>query len=551
MRAVKISIVLVTSLIIPFAASTVSSASYSVSSTWPKVPSIGFSASDDSLIETQSYVTGLSYAEGATSGLYTRTVSCASVDDSLCANADSIFAQMILPPCSATVTEMCVQSLEVSDAKGVLQKASLGYEIPGQKYPASKIRNSPVGGSPSVWNAKDSLNSSGADEYAVSVSTTFQNYQNKGCTQFVTSPCGFMRGFRARVYPIDRRSNVGGDQKCLWVEGQKCAKSVDFAPGARAAVTLRIDNLLTGFLFGRMKNVTLDLTSLSSSTNLLRVEADPIDVPKIYAYVAKSDLSKYPKIVDYWKDRRQQLAATDFTSNDTVDTGPSPEWAMGDFTAFEDLVKSGPLVTSIWRFGTQSGNGSGSKCFDDKSKLQGLVTTNAPTYLPNPPAFENGELAYKVAGAHYLEDGVTLFKGSYDLVLRSDFARCLYGFTNAPMQAKISVVSTDGSTQDIATESLREDAAREWLYLSAKNFTFSSPTIRVKLSQAIAVEAKPTSGAATSQGTTPSTVAKEATPSTVAKKSTAKQITITCVKGKTIKKVTGTSPTCPVGYKKK
>ena len=534
MRAVKIAIVLVASLIIPFAASTGPAASYSVSSTWPKVPSIGFSASDDSLIETGSYITGFSYAEGATSGLYTRTVSCASVDDSACANADSIFAQMILPPCSATVTEMCVQSLEVSDAKGVLQKASLGYEKPGQKYPASKIRNTPVGGSPSVWNAKDSPNSSGADGYEVSVSTTFQNYQNKGCTQFVTAPCAFTRGFRARVYPINRTSNF-----------------VDFAPGARAAVTLRIDNLLTGFLFGRMKNVTLDLTALSSTANLLRVEADPIDVPKIYAYVAKSDLSKYPKIVDYWKVRRQQLAATDFTSNDTVDTGPAPEWAMGDFTAFEDLVKSGPLVTSIWRFGTQSGNGSGSKCFDDKSKLQGLVTTNAPTYLPNPPAFENGELGYKVAGAHYLEDGVTLFKGSYDLVLRSDFARCLYGFTNAPIQAKISVVSTDGSTQDIATESLREDAAREWLYLSAKNFTFSSPTIRVKLSQAIAVEAKPTSGAATSQGTTPSTVAKEATPSTVAKKSTAKQITITCVKGKTIKKVTGTSPSCPVGYKKK
>ena len=179
------------------------------------------------------------------------------------------------------------------------------------------------------------------------------------------------------------------------------------------------------------------------------------------------------------------MAATDFTSNDTVDTGPSPEWAMGDFEAFEDLVKSGPLVSSIWRFGTQTGTGSasGSKCFDDKTKLQGLVTTNAPTYYPNPPAFVNGELTYKVAGAHHLADGVSLFKGSYDLVLRSDFARCLYGFSNALISAKVSVVSTDGSTQDIATESLREDAARQWLYLSAKNFTFSAPTIKVKLVQ--------------------------------------------------------------------
>ena len=508
------------------------SSTSAMASTWPAVPSIGFSSSDDSLVETNSYVTGFSYAEGATSGLYTRTVACTSVDDPACAGSDSIFAQMILPPCSATATEMCIESLEVSDAKGVLKKATFGSELQGQKYPASKIRNSPAGSSASVWRAQESPNSSGSDEYAVVVSTTFQNYQNKTCTQFVTAPCAFTRGFRARIYPINRASNTEPNQNCLWVEGQKCAKKVDFAPGSRAALSVRIDNSLTGFLFGRIKNVNLDLTPLSPTANLLRVEADPIDVPKIYAYVAKTDLNKYPKIMEYWKTRRAQLAATDFTSNDTIDTGPAPEWAMGDFQAFEELVKSGPLVTSIWRVGTQAGSGTGSKCFDDKSKLQGLVTTNAPTYLPNPPAFENDELAYKVAGAHHLADGVTLFKGSYDLVLRSEFARCLYGFTSAPIRAKVSVVSTDGSTQDIATESLREDAARQWLYLTARNFTFSAPTIKVKLTQdAPAPTASPEA-------------AKKTTPASSAKK------TINCVKGKTTKKVTGTNPVCPKGYKK-
>ncbi len=509
------------------------SSTSALASTWPTVPSIGFSSSDDSLIETKSYVTGFSYAEGATSGIYTRTVQCTSVDDVACASSDSIFAQLILPPCSATATEMCIESLEVSDAKGVLKKAVFGYELQGPKYPASKIRNSPAGSSAGVWRAQESPNSSGADEYAVVVSTTFQNYQNKTCTQFVTTPCAFTRGFRARIYPINQASNAEPNQNCLWVEGQKCAKKVDFAPGSRAALSVRIDNSLTGFLFGRIKNVNLDLTPLSPTANLLRVEADPIDVPKIYAYVAKSELPKYPKIVEYWKTRRQQFAATDLTSNDTIDTGPAPEWAMGDFQAFEELVKSGPLVTSIWRVGTQAGSGTGSKCFDDKSKLQGLVTTNAPTYLPNPPVFENDELAYKVAGAHHLADGVTLFKGSYDLVLRSEFARCLYGFTSAPIRAKVSVVSTDGSTQDIATESLREDAARQWLYLSAKNFTFSSPTIKVKLTQdAPAPQATPE-------------VTKKTSPAPIAKK------TITCIKGKTTKKVTATNPACPRGYTKK
>ena len=84
---------------------------------------------------------------------------------------------------------------------------------------------------------------------------------------------------------------------------------------------------------------------------------------------------------------------------------------------------------------------------------------------------------------HHTEDGVTLTRGSYDLAIRSSVARCVYGFTNAPFQASISVVGADGTEQTIATESVREDKKREWLFLSAQNFTFSAPTIKVKLVQ--------------------------------------------------------------------
>jgi hypothetical protein len=41
------------------------------------------------------------------------------------------------------------------------------------------------------------------------------------------------------------------------------------------------------------------------------------------------------------------------------------------------------------------------------------------------------------------------------------------------------------------------------------------------------------------------------TPSAVAKPVAKKSVTISCVKGKTTKKVSGTSPKCPTGYKKK
>jgi hypothetical protein len=298
-----------------------------------------------------------------------------------------------------------------------------------------------------------------------------------------------------------------------------------------------MDNSLTGFLFGRMQDVSMEVTPISKTLNALRVEASPIDVPSIHAFVPKSDLSKYPDLVKYWNQRRANLAAIDIASGETIDLGPWPQYAMNDFLAFNNLVQSGELVTSIWRFGSGLGLGSGSDCYKDKSKILGLVTTNAPTYEPTPPAFDGAFLNYRVGGAHFLADEKTLFKGSYDLALRSEFARCLYGFSSAPLSASISVVSSEGGVQDIATESLRQDANGEWLYLNAKNFTFSSPTIRIKLIQNVQVVNSVKPVAKTTSGTKQNSVRVSST-------------TINCIKGKSIKKVSGVKPKCPSGYRK-
>jgi hypothetical protein len=154
--------------------------------------------------------------------------------------------------------------------------------------------------------------------------------------------------------------------------------------------------------------------------------------------------------------------------------------------------------------------------------LLGLVTTNASTFLPFPPSFDGSNLNYKVGGAHHLEDGVTLTKGVYDLALRSDFARCLYGFSNAPIKAAVTISYGQEGAQNVATETVTEDKAKEWIYISAKNFTFSAPTIKVRFTQE-----------------------KVAAPTPMRK------ITITCVKGKTTKKVTAVAPVCPKGFQKK
>ena len=118
-------------------------------------------------------------------------------------------------------------------------------------------------------------------------------------------------------------------------------------------------------------------------------------------------------------------------------------------------------------------------------------------------------LRYEMGALHLKSDG-SVFKGNFDMFIESGFARCLWKLSKAPVQASISVTTTDGN-QNIATTSLGE--RNGFIRMKAAGFTFSTSTVEMKLQN--------------------------------------KQTTISCVKGKTVKKVTAVKPTCPTGFKKK
>ncbi len=124
-----------------------------------------------------------------------------------------------------------------------------------------------------------------------------------------------------------------------------------------------------------------------------------------------------------------------------------------------------------------------------------------------------------------MPDGKTESLGTYDLVMRSDVARCLYKFSTAPISASVSIVG--GSDAKIATTVVNERDG--WLKLAAYGFTFSEKTLQVKISQDV----------------------PNPTVSATSKPSAAKKVTISCVKGKTVKKVTAVKPKCPSGFKKR
>jgi hypothetical protein len=118
--------------------------------------------------------------------------------------------------------------------------------------------------------------------------------------------------------------------------------------------------------------------------------------------------------------------------------------------------------------------------------------------------------------------------------MNSQVARCMYGFSKAPLKASISVISTSAKTT-VETNVLNE--SNGFIKLSANGFNYSQPTIQVKLTQEKVIE-------------------PVATTSNVAapiKKAVVKKVvkTITCKKGKLTRKVSGTAPKCPAGYRSK
>jgi hypothetical protein len=194
--------------------------------------------------------------------------------------------------------------------------------------------------------------------------------------------------------------------------------------------------------------------------------------------------------------------------------------------AVNDKASANINTWSIRTLSKSEMNGA-DKCFDKSNQINGVLMTNSTTYSAGPPAFKSGTLTYQVAAPHFMSDG-SVMRGQYNLVIRSEVARCIYGFSSAPINAEVSVVNANGEAQ-IATVIVGEKNG--WLYLKANNFEFSAPIIKVKLSQEADPLATPTPSASV--------------------KPVAKAVTITCIKGKTSKSVTAAKPKCPTGYKKK
>ena len=500
------------------------------------------------------------------SPLLTRTA-CKKVGDVGCEGEKYFQYSALLDQCSTNLTTDCITNVTAVDSTG---KEVLGKYIsafPGEtdlSYKGDPSIDLPAGGSAFTVEFPGITHQGGKEFLVVAYMRGARGFSE---TKFT------LENFNAGIWAISRvpgqcntprpQSDVilagrpigGGGcdhsaldsskPNCVMTSATHCALPWKLPTDISFGMSFKLNTKVEGWLHGRLMEAVTTISSAENGDQLLSIQGKPLIVPAIHAWYPKSNLplvlrnfyaTKTQKALDFegggWPSADgKTMYGPDGSSYSILKLGS--DYTSGGFdetlawiNAVGDKATYAPTSWAFRSIESQEFQ----TCMRGSDSLSGFVSTNSTMYVGNPPTFDKSSqsLNYKVMSPHYLPNGEE-FKGSYDLIIRSDVARCIYGFSKAPVSATISILSSDGTSQ-VATTTFNERDG--WMYLVARGFTFSSPTIRVKLAQEVAAA--------------PVAVVPK-TPSKIAPKKT----TITCVKGKASKKVSAVKPACPAGWKKK
>ncbi|MFM6841062.1 MAG: hypothetical protein ACKOVI_01395 [Candidatus Planktophila sp.] len=486
-------------------------------------------------------------------GLTTGVV-CDSVEDSKCALSKIINVSAYLPTCLDSTSQYCVEDFwAIKD--GIRINGIFKYQYPNVKtfgqFDAEPKYELPAGGAAGLWQLPGLQHSGGGNFYRVNAQllgalnrkstdvpfekfTPYELWSSISAVSEVDLP--------GAVAPLAwREGGAGSDTKPRTATGSQCVvASVDKCLLAwpldleiSYGVKVRMAHPIVGWLHGRLNSPNFSVEITPDGKFHLTMQGNPVKVPTVFAIAPWSELSDSMKA--RFGGKPSGCCGSGEHWYESAGRNQRSEQMVQDLNSWLPFVKdTASAVPTYWIVRTVSGGGADlnqEKCFKS-GDISGVVTTNATAYTSGAPVFnkDSQSLDYQVASPHYAPDG-RVNVGNYNLQINSRVARCLYGFTSAPVSATVSVISSNGENQ-VATTTLKEKDG--WIYLSAAGFTFSSPTVRVKLTQEAPV-------------TKPSSDATSASPSV----SKTYKKTIVCIKRNSTKRITATNPRCPVGYKKK
>jgi hypothetical protein len=386
------------------------------------------------------------------------------------------------------------------------------------KTPAIPELKIPRGGTPALWRVPGFRHQGGQETYLSDVSINISWYPNgdmyysqlsMSLVPYSLTPLSSLPSYKkirtgqsSNLYSAQGKECAGPvfvEGGTQYFETNLCPQQEDLAADVRVGIVLRTPQGVGGWFQGRIGAPDIQISSINQDVKRISISGEPITFPKVVAITKKGQTG--------W------VRGGTFTfAEDSVGTTTTDKALLSLKNSTGDRASGQVTEWAIKAVGATSW------CSSDPSLIAGIVTSNALAYQGSPITWNGKYLQFLLGGLHLNADG-SVMKGNLDVAINSQIARCLYQISDLPIEAQVQVSYPDGQAVNVATQTIKEDVANGFIYLNAKNFTFSNPAIRIYLNNA---------GASTPP----------------------KLQTIVCKKGKVQKNVTSVNPKCPTGFSK-
>ena len=457
----------------------------------------------------------------------------------------------IFPPCSRSSSTNCVEGLSARQLSGTWQEGTLQQSEPSGldgfddityedgtvtklgEFPEDASKGIMAGGKMSTWSIPGVPHSAGMD-YGVSV---FFSNMNEGTRS---------RRFRIEVIPL----KWNAPQRTDWIVGgvRTFKTIVDYSRAAFIDDTefqLRVklgdlSSLLPTWFYSRTREQSLSVRD-GMLTAIARPGTQPI-VQSDYFSCPHSRLKALPLqfwIHDHACDAAKRNSSKLMTTGFSVGINKDAE-TLGYFSVLDKNLHMVATETSWWFESIQDSSFNPlAKCA--VAPISGVGSSNALIFTTTLPRWDENlqELIYEVASPSVNTSGESNY-GYFNLNVSESFAKCVWGVDDfSKYQASITVTGAE-SNRRIVTSTIGRAGGEIRFRISGLGF--STPKIKVNFSR---TSSGPSNlGEISTPSATPSATPTEASSTRASTKKS-----ITCVKGKAIRKVT--VRTCPAGFKKR